>query len=265
MNIMKVTPACSQVLYLVIAGFICAAAISCTSHSNVAPVNSTQSAAEYVAQADELYAQREDLVQLRQGISLLQQALIADPGDYAAAWRVAKFNYYLATHTDNSDERDKAFGDGIEGGKAAVRIEDGKPDGHFWLGANYGGSAQLSILAGLTAVSDIRKEMETVLRLDEGYQNGSAYMVLGLVYLRAPKLVGGDRQKAVAEMEKGLRFGKTNALLHLHLAEAYLKVERTADARQQLNAIISMTPDKDYLPEYKEAVAEAHKLLDKTG
>jgi hypothetical protein len=49
------------------------------------------------------------------------------------------------------------------------------------------------------------------------------------------------------------------------LAEAYLRVGRTADARQQLNAIISMTPDHNYLPEYKEAVSDARKLLEKTG
>ena len=78
-------------------------------------------------------------------------------------------------------------------------------------------------------------------------------------------MIGGDPEKAVEEMEKGLRFGRTNAFLQLHLAEAYLKVGRTADARQQLNAIISMTPDQNYLPEYKEAVSEAHKLLEKPG
>ncbi len=90
-------------------------------------------------------------------------------------------------------------------------------------------------------------------------------MVLGLVYFQTPKFVGGDPQKAVNEMEKGLRFGKTNAFLHLHLAEAYLKIGSTADARRQLNAIIAMSPDQDYLPEYKEAVTEARKLLEKTG
>ena len=68
---------------------------------------------------------------------------------------------------------------------------------------------------------------------------------------------------SVEEMQKGLRFGESNAFLRLHLAEAYLKVGRTADARQQLNSIISMKPDQNYLPEYKEAVNEAHKLLDK--
>ena len=261
----KVTGICRHVVFPVIVGLLCVTT-SCRPRSNVeTPANTTQSAADYVAQADQLYAQREDLMRLRQGIVSLRQARTTDPGNYDAAWRLAKFNYYLATHTDNSDERDKAFRDGIEAGKAAVKLQDGKPDGHFWLGANYGAAAQKSLIAGLATVDDIRNEMETVLRLDEGYQDGAAYMVLGLVYLEAPKLVGGDPQKAVEEMEKGLRVGEKNAFLHLHLAEAYLKVGRAADARQQLNSIISMKPDQNYLPEYKEAVSEARKLLEQTG
>jgi hypothetical protein len=105
--------------------------------------------------------------------------------------------------------------------------------------------------------------METVLKINEGYQDGSAYMVLGLVDLKAPKIVGGDPQRAVTEMEKGLRFGSTNAFLRFHLAEGYQAVGRSADARQQLNTILSMTPDPNYLPELKEAQTQARQMLDK--
>jgi Tfp pilus assembly protein PilF len=260
MNTIKVTIH-RKVVFLVIVGLICVAT-SCRPRSSVEAPADTTEAAEYVSQADQLYAQRADLLRLRQAIVLLRQAINVDPDNYDASWRLAKFNYYLGTHTDNRDERHKAFRDGIEAGKTAVELQGGKPDGHFWLGANYGAVAQTSAIAGLASVGDVRNEMETVLRLDEGYQNGSAYMVLGLVYLDEPRIVGGDSQKAVALMEKGLPFGEGNAFLHLHLAEAYLKTGRTADARRQLNAIISMTPDQDYLPEYKEAVVEARKLLE---
>lgn len=253
-----------KVLCLVIAGLIYSAT-SCRSHSREEePVNDKQAATEFVVQANQLYAQREDLMRLRQGIILLRQAVTADLGNYDAAWQLAKFDYYLATHTDDPEERKAAFRQGIEAGKAAVKLQDGKPDGHFWLGANYGGSAQTDILAGLTSVDDIRHEMETVLRLDEGYQNGSAYMVLGMVYLQAPHILGGDPQKAVAQLEKGLHVGNSNAFLHLHLAEAYLKVGRKAEARQQLKTIIDMTPDQEYLAEYKEAVGQARQILERT-
>jgi Tfp pilus assembly protein PilF len=260
------TTTCRNLVFLVIVLLLCITTSCRRESSNVeTPASTAQSAAEYVAQAEQFYAQREDLMRLRQGIVALRQAVTADPGDYDATWRLAKYNYYLATHTDNKDEREKAFRDGIEAGKEAAKLQAGKPDGHFWLGANYGAAAQKSTLAGLATVDDIRNEMETVLRLDEGYQDGSAYMVLGLVYLNEPKFIGGDPKKAVELMEKGLHFGNANAFLHLHLAEAYLKVGRKADARQQLNSIISMTPDQNYLPEYKEAVAEARKLLAQAG
>ena len=228
---------------------------------NESPATDSASAAQEIAQADQLYGQREDLMQLRRGIVALRQALTTDPGNYDAAWKLSKFNYYLATHTDDTKERDDAFKAGIDAGKTAVQLQNEKPDGHFWLGANYGGAAEHSAIQGLATMSDIRNEMETVLRLDQGYQNGSAYMVLGLIYLNAPEIVGGDPKKAVEEMEKGLPFGEPNAFLHLHLAEAYKKVGRTNDARRELQKILDMTPDPGYLPEYKEASASAQKLL----
>jgi tetratricopeptide (TPR) repeat protein len=215
--------------------------------------------ASNIAQADQFYRERDDLKRLEQGIVLLRQAATTDPNSYEANWRLAKFSYYLARHTDG-EYRDRAFRDGINAGKMAVQLQPDKPEGHFWLGANYGGALESGSF-GLASIGDVRKEMETVLKIDESYQDGSAYMVLGLVDLKAPRIAGGDSQRAVTEMEKGLQFGKTNAFLRLHLAEAYRAVARTPEAREQLNAILSMTPDPNYLPELKEAQTQAQQLL----
>ena len=248
--------------YLTIVGLLFTLS-SCSSDSNVESlINDRQSAASYISQADQMYTQREDLARLQQGIVFLRQAAVADPDSYDAAWRLAKFNYYMATHNDGR-ERDQRLRDGIAAGKTAVQLQGDKPEGHFWLGANYGGSLESETITGLASLEDVRGEMDTVLRINEGYQDGSAYMVLGLLDLKAPKIVGGDPQKAIAEMEKGLRFGGKNAFLRLHLAEAYQTVGRPADARQQLNTILSMTPDPRYLPELKEAQLQARQLLDK--
>jgi Tfp pilus assembly protein PilF len=236
--------------------------VGCGSHASVqSPPVDKQTAVTDIAQADQLYAQREDLTRVEQGIVLLREAAAADPDNYDAEWRLAKTNYYLATHTNN-DNRDKAFREGVDAGKAAVKLQGEKPEGHFWLGANYGGSLESGSIAGVASMDDVRKEMDTVLKINEGYQDGSAYMVLGLLDLKAPKIVGGDPQKAVAEMEKGLRFGNGNAFLHFHLAEAYQAVGRSEDARQQLNTILGMTPNPNYLPEYKEAQTQARQLLE---
>lgn len=219
--------------------------------------------AEAIAEADKLFAGREDLVKVREGIVALRQAQAEDQANYDLAWRLAKFNYHLGAHSPNADERDKSFHDGIEAGKLAVKLENGKPDGHFWLGANYGISAKASLLSGLSEFDEIKSEMETVLKLDEGYQNGSAYMALGQLYLEAPGIMGGDTQKAIQYLEKGLKVGPDNALLRAQLAAAYVEAHRNEEAHKQIDAVLAMKPAPGSEPEYNDAVAQVQKLQEK--
>jgi tetratricopeptide (TPR) repeat protein len=250
---------------LLIAGLLCVAA-NCSSQPEVRETTQDKpAAAELVAQADKLYTQRAELARAREAILLLRRALGFDSNSYDAAWRLARLNYYLGAHTDNTSERDSAYNDGIEAGRRATKLQDGRPEGHFWLGANLGGKAQTSMMSGLSFVSEIRKEMQRVIQLDEGFQSGSAYMALGQIELETPRMLGGDSSKAVEILEKGLRFGEDNALYHLRLAQAYLAVNRKADARKQLEIIINSTPNPEFLPEHQEAVTEAKKLLEKTS
>ena len=237
--------------------------ISCGTETHEVSTPTATSATEDVARAVQLYGQREDLMRIREGIVSLRQAQTKDPGNYEAEWQLAKFNYYLATHTDDSTERDKAFRDGIEAGKAAVQLQNGQPDGHFWLGANYGGSAAHSTLSNLSSFQDIKGEMEAVLKLDEGYQGYSAYLGLGRLYLQAPKMLGGDPAKAVEYLEKGVKFNPNNTLMRYELAAAYETVNRNADAKKQIETLMSTTPDPKYVAEHKQAVEDAKKLLQK--
>jgi tetratricopeptide (TPR) repeat protein len=220
-------------------------------------------AADVITEVDTLYTGRGDLTKVRQGLIALRHAQATEAGNYDLAWRLAKFDYYLGSHTADDAERAKAFREGIEAGKLAVKLQDRKADGHFWLGANYGGNAQISTLAGLAEIEDIKREMETVIKLDEGYQAGSAYMVLGQVYQEAPRLLGGDTQKAIDYFQKGLRFGPNNALLRWHLAQAYADANRKEEARKEIDTLLTMKVDPGYEPEHKEAVEKSQQLAEK--
>jgi len=252
-------------LFMFVAGGVFGS-VSCRKSQPITPERQltldVQSAVVKIQQADALYDQRDDLSKVREGLTLLRQAQLEDSSSYEVAWRLSKFDYYLGAHTTNEDESYKAFREGIEAGKRAVSFQGGKPEGHFWLGANLGGNAQANTLAGLTDVEDIRLEMEAVLKIDEGFQGGSAYLGLGQVYLQAPRLLGGDVGKAIELLEKGKRVGPTNAMMRLRLAEAYHAAKRDADARRELNELFSLTPAKGFEPEYKEAVSEGHKLME---
>jgi tetratricopeptide (TPR) repeat protein len=215
-----------------------------------------------IAEADRLYAQREDLAKARLAVTVLRQARTADYGNFDAAWKLARANYYLGTHSDG-DEADNAFREGIEAGKAAVQLQGNRAEGHFWLGANYGGVAERSTLAGLSSVEDIRNEMDAVIKIDEKFQNGSAYMALGQLYMRAPRVLGGDTPKAIQYLQKAAQIGPDNALIKLNLAEAYHIAGRDGESRKQIDELLAMTPNPDYLPEHKDAVEKAKELQKK--
>jgi hypothetical protein len=103
--------------------------------------------------------------------------------------------------------------------------------------------------------------METVVGSDEGYERGGAYAHLARVEMELPRVLGGDRKRAVELLEKGLTFGADNATLRLLLARAYLADRRSDDARRQLQTLVEMEPNPDYVPEHRRAVAEAERLL----
>jgi tetratricopeptide (TPR) repeat protein len=220
-------------------------------------------AAERIAEADTLYEGREDLSKARVAVASLRQARTADYGNYEAAWKLARAAFYVGDHSDNNSETDDMFREGTEAGKAAIQLQPDKPDGHFWLGANYGGAAAHSTIANLSSFQDIKGEMETVLKLDEGYEGHSVYLGLGRLYLQAPRMFGGDSKKAIEYLEKGVKLNPNHSLMRFHLAEAYADNNRETEAKKQLEAVTAITPDPKYVAEHKDAVAKAKKLLEK--
>jgi predicted Zn-dependent protease len=216
---------------------------------------------QLLAQADSLYAQRSDLNRVREAIALLYSSKASG---YEVAWRLSQFNYYLGDNSPDQSEREQAFNYGILTGKAAVASDPEKPEGHFWLGANMGGQAQMKgPLSGLKYVSDIRREMETVIKLDERYMGGSAYMALGQIDLDLPGFLGGDSKRAVEYLEKGVQVDDENHRMRLLLAKAYLSVGRKEDARRQLLTLLEIPKDPEHSPEYNKTVEEARQMLDK--
>jgi hypothetical protein len=220
-------------------------------------------AANRIAEADSLWEGREDLQKARVAVAALRQARTADYGSYDAAWKLARAAFYVGDHTDNEDERDNMFREGMDAGKSAVQLQPSRADGHFWLGANYGGAAAHSTIANLSSFQDIKTEMEAVLKIDESYQGYSAYLGLGRLYLQAPNVLGGDTGKATLYLEKGVKLSPNNMLMRYHLAQAYEANNRDAEAKKQLETLLATPADPKYMAEHNDAVAKAKKLMEK--
>ncbi len=216
---------------------------------------------DLVRRADDYYLGRARLENVRQGIALLRDAVRRNAQDYEAWWRIAKFNCYLARHASGA-ERSRDLEEGIEAGKNAVALQPSRIEGHFWLGADEGLSAEGGgLLTGLRLVDAIRKEMEKVERLDPGYEQAGGLRTLARIDYRAPFFKGGDKRRSVERLEECLRRFPENSLTLLYLADSYQAVGRREDARRMLERVLQLCPDPLYGPELVENQAEARARL----
>lgn len=225
-----------------------------------APVESVP-VPQLIQQADALYGQRgENLQRVKDALQLLRRARVADSENFEAAWKIAKFNYFLGNNAKDQAERDKAFKEGISAGKSATRLQPEKPDGYFWTGANLGGQAKANVIDGAANIKDIRQNMNKVIELQPNYQNGMAFVALAQIELQTRGMMGGSAEKAAELCEQALKLEKGNSFIYLYLAEAYFYSNRKAEARKMLDALYKLPPEPEYAAERREAEEKAKKL-----
>jgi tetratricopeptide (TPR) repeat protein len=214
---------------------------------------------------DRLYAARADIASARRAADLWAAALQRNPRDLDAAWKVARAAYWLGGHAPAA-ERKKFLEQGIAAGRAAVAIEPGRPDGHFWLAANLGAFAESQGLrAGLKLRKPIKDELETVLRIDPSFLQGSADRALGRWYFKVPALFGGSRTRAEAHLRASLKYNPASTASHFFLAELLLDQHREAEARAELQQVLDAPVDPDWVPEDRDFKQQAAELLGRLG
>ena len=210
--------------------------------------------------ADALYADRAHLASAQRAADLWSAALAAHPRDFESAWKLARAAYWLGGHAAESNQRGY-YEKGIEAGRQAIVSEPSKPEGHFWLAAHMGALAESSGIAGLKYRKSIKGELETVLRLDPGFLDGSADRALGRWYYKVPRLFGGSHRQAEEHLKASLKYKDDSTVTHYFLAELYEDDGRVADAHRELQKVLDARIDPEWAPEDQEWKAKATQLL----
>jgi Flp pilus assembly protein TadD len=220
-----------------------------------------EAASRQSADPDALYASREDLAKARDAAAIWADRLQKNPKDFEAAWKLARARYWLGGRAPEAD-RKAQLEEGIKAGRAAVAIEPNKPEGHFWIAANMGALAEsFGMRQGLKYRGDIKDELLIVLKLDPGYQQGSADRALGRWYFKVPGLFGGSNKKSEEHLRKSLTYNPDSSASHFFLAETLLNMGRKADARTELQKVIDGPVHPDWAPEDREFQEKARKLI----
>ena len=220
-----------------------------------------QGSSSTIQQSDRLFSYGEDPGRDRQALDLLEQASRSAPGQYQILWRLARVNYYVAEESTNTQKL-SYYERGAVAAQQAIALEPNAAEGHFWLGANYGGTAELKgMFNALRLIGKIRSEMEAVLRLNPVYEDARAYLALGELDRQLPRLIGGSTGRAVTYCEQGVKLAPRNLELKLSLARAYLEVGRKEEAKRQLQEIVASTVSESRPKSERGVQQEASQLL----
>jgi len=214
-----------------------------------------------VGEADALYADRANLGNARAAAKLWAADLARDPSRFDTAWKLARADYWLGGHAPESERR-ACLDQGIEAARKAVALQPKNPEGHFWLAANMGALAESAGLRmGLRYRRPVKEELETVLRLDPAFQEGSADRALGRWYFKVPALLGGSRKLAEQHLRASLRYNEQSTVSHFFLAELLLAQGRTSEGRAELQKVLAAPSHPDWTPEDNDFKQKASRLL----
>ena len=212
---------------------------------------------------DALYRERADPAKAQQAADLWNARVTANPRDFESAWKLSRASYWIGTQGPEAGRR-AALERGTDAGRRASMIDPLRPDGFFWMAANMGALAEsYGLRQGIKYRGAIRDALETVLRIDPNYLEGSADRALGRWYYKVPGLFGGSKKQSEEHLRKSLTYDPNSTATHYFLAETLFDMNRDAEARAELQKVLAAPIDPDWAPEDRDWKQKAQQLLAK--
>jgi tetratricopeptide (TPR) repeat protein len=171
---------------------------------------------------------------------------------------------YLLGELSPKDEKQQYFEKGKGYAQTLAREQPAWADGHYWLGMNLCGLAEISgPRRGLKMVPHIIEEMEQTVKVNPSYAQAGAHRVLGRIYYACPgwPLSVGNMHESLEHLSLAVALAPDNSTNHLFLAETLLKLGKKAEARQELEQVFKATRHADCPQHLRDDRQTARQLL----
>jgi TRAP transporter T-component len=209
-----------------------------------------------------LYKDRENRASAVKATEIWAARLAANPKDFESAYKLAQARYWLGTNGLPAAERRAALEAGLVAARAAVAMDSGRPEGHFWMAANMGALAEsFGLTQGIKYRGQIKNALLAALKADPAYLDGSADRALGRWYYKVPGLFGGSNRKSEEHLRKALSYNTNSIITRLFLAETLEDLGRVAEARKEAQAAVDAPFDPDWTPEDRRFKEDAKRML----
>jgi tetratricopeptide (TPR) repeat protein len=204
-----------------------------------------------------------------QGALSQYETLLAAPGAPRAALlsRLARVSFVLGELAPQA-QRLAYYEKGLAYARRLSEEHPGEAAGPYWQGLNLCGLAEVGgKLKGYRLLPRILEELQRSLAVDETYDQAGAHRVLGRIYYEAPgrPFSVGDLQKSLEHLTAAVRLAPENSTNHLYLAQTLLRLQQLAQARRELDQVLSATRHAVQPQGLRDDQEEARRLLAKMG
>ncbi len=220
-----------------------------------------------IDRAVELYETRHlDAANLDKSASILEGIVKSGAKNARALYELSKVCFFLGDRAEEKDEKLDLFYKGRDYGEESIKLNEESPEAHFWYMVNVGRVGQTKgVLNSLVLVPTVREEIETVLELDP--KHTGALDAQAMLYYELPGLLGGNLNKSIEALNKGIALDSNYTLLYVDMAKVYIKKKDYEKARWYLNRavqIVTPTHEADHVLDDKpEALELLAKIKDK--
>ncbi|MBN1595454.1 tetratricopeptide repeat protein, partial [candidate division FCPU426 bacterium] len=226
------------------------------------PAAEAKTAAQLLAQAQDLYDQRETPGNVAQAMTCYNQVLSQNPDDFEAIWRLARCYWWEGDHAPQ-DKKISNYATGVQLAQRAQKIAPGKTEGYYWFGVCEGRAAEIrGVLNSLFAIEPIRQAMEKILEIDPGH--GRAHHVLGVLYRKAPgwPLSCGNLNKSLEYARLAVEYAPEEVICRVGLAQTLIAKGLKDEAKSLLQEALLLPGAADQQPETKSDKETARTLLE---
>lgn len=154
-----------------------------------------------------------------------------------------------------------AYDRGREAARRAMEAEPKNALAHLWYATNMARWGQTKgVVRSLFLLPDVQREIATVLELDPKLT--AVYALAGNVYYEVPGMLGGDLDKAETMFRRGLEQDPRFTAMRVGLAKTLIRRGRIADARRELDAVLTESAPRNRADHAMKDTPEARRLLE---
>lgn len=218
---------------------------------------------EILAQMPTLYRTRDSGGNAQKALTLLEEAKALEPNNYEVRWRLAQFHYWVADTSSSSEAMAREGKLGWDEAEVAKKLNPKGIDGYYWAAACVGaystGSGIVNAVRnGLAPV--FKENAEKAEKINPNHDRGGPLRALGRYYFKLPWPLQ-DLEKARQYLERAVKVGPDSARNLYYLADLERDAGNTERAKELLNQILAMDPNKSDPPDVRLNQKLARQML----